>query len=216
MKPKEVLIILAFTLLLLGTGFAVTPLTLMGAVNTTSQFGSFAGVQGVSAPEILDHRYVTAWSGEGESEDIAANVGLKWTTAASGAAGVRITEARYEYVVFDTNQEVVIERIFALQTTLFPQELRPGQPFFMGIDRWTIIGPVVGTLEFTFVAKYEVCETGPADVPCSWSEPRTNVFARDTALLLPGADGMVNAEDIASLLGALINPDLTQSLLHSS
>ena len=189
MKPREVLLALAFALALLGAGVAVAPPILMGTINTAAQFGSFAGTQGVGlGDEVLNYRYVTSWAGDGSSEDITANAGVEWKTTAPASAGIRLISAQYEYVVIDTNRQIVDERIHQIQSGLFPQKLSPGQIFLMGFDNWVIVGPVVGTLEFALSVQYEVCETFlPGDGTCTYSAPRMDVFVRDTAILLSGA-----------------------------
>ena len=188
MKPREILLALAFVFILLGAGVITSPPMLMGTVNTAAQFGNFAGAQGVGlGDEILNHRYVTSWSGDGKSEDITANAGVEWKTAPSTSPGIQLIGAQYEYKVIDTNRQVVNERIHQIRSSLFPQKLIPGEISFMGIDKWAIVGPVIGTLEFALSVQYEICETFLGEECSRWSETRTDIFVRDTALLLSGA-----------------------------
>ncbi len=195
MRAKVILAVLIFLLVFLGLGLAASPPILMGATNTSSEFGSVMGIQGTSghpvwAAEILEHRYVTSGNLNGDSQEISANVGLVWNPTED--VEIRITDAYYIWTISSAYGKMPgyglqsTERTYPVATN-FPRELLPGQEFLMGMDKWNIRGPVIGTLEFSAFARYEVCLSPGEFLSCEWSEPQLHKFASDTALLVSGA-----------------------------
>ncbi len=195
MKVKVAVAAFIFLLVFVGLGLVANPPMLMGAIDTSSEFGLVMGIQGTSghpvwAAEILEHRYVTSGNLNGDSQEISANVGLVWNPTED--AEIRIIDAYYVWTISSAGDKMPgyglrsTERTYPM-TGSFPRVLSPGQEFLMGVDKWNVKGPVIGTLEFTFFAEYEVCEvTLPGDGLCSWSPPQTYKFASDTALLVSG------------------------------
>ncbi len=193
---RTVMVISALVALISGAAIfgGLLPLDLRGTSNTSSEFFSIFGIQGEGAVRLDGDRelltrtqYVTSWASDGLSQEFSAEGGIRWTVAFTNVVAVELLDGHYQWTAFDASGNIIDSRFRALDVT-FPFRLQLGQKHFMGFDSWTLLGPVVGVVQFEFIASYSLCIARISGSGCDWNDqPATSLpWASDRALLVSG------------------------------